>query len=153
MTAASHWQETPNPRILKTWRQWRHLTLPTAYTKKQNMSSMSQKTVPTTRQTMTRPFCSNLIKALLNQHLLCQVTHPPLKASVSSITDYSHRGSGNYTQSYRTLCFCQTKTSPGASLQGRTILPTLNIWTQTFTLPEMFIPHYKKGNSGFFDIT
>lgn len=35
--------------------------------------------------------------------------HPPRKASVSSITDYSHRGSGNYTQSYRTLCFCQNK--------------------------------------------
>lgn len=79
--------------------------------KKQNMSSMSQKTVPTTRQAMTRSFCSNSIKALLNQHLLCQVTHPPLKASVSSITDYSHRAlaTWNYKLSYRRLCFCHIK--------------------------------------------
>lgn len=101
------------------------------YKKPEHELNVIKKTVPTTRQTMTRPFCSNLIKALLNQHLLCQVTHPPLKASVSSITDYSHRGSGNLelqTELQEALLLSDKKTSPGASLQGRTILPTLEYW-------------------------
>lgn len=106
-----------------------------SFYKKQNMSSMSQKTVPTTRQTMTRPFCCHLMKALLNQQLLCQVTHPALKASVSSITAVptGALATWNYKHSYRRLCFCEPKNT---SLQGRTILPTLeycnsNLYTST----------------------
>lgn len=108
------------------------------------MSSMSQKTVPTTRETMTRPFCSNLIKALLNQHLLCQVTHPPLKASVSSIIDYSHRGSGNLelqTELQEAVLLSDKKTSPGASLQGGTILPTLEyLNSNLYTCRNVYTP-------------
>lgn len=105
-------------------------------------------------KTMTRPFCSHLIKAVLNQHLLCQVTHPPLKASVSSITDCSHRGSGNLelqTQLQeavllwdKNISWCLAAGKDNASNIGIFKLKSLHF-------QKCLYSHYKKGDFDFFD--
>lgn len=148
ITELVNWLRNPKSRNSEAIEAIKATHFAYSFNKNQNMSSVSQKTVPTTRQTMTRPFCSHLIKALLNQQLLCQVTHPALKASVSSITDCSHRGSGNLelqTQLQEAVLLWDKKHLLVPHCREGQCFQHWSISTQTFTLAEAFVLPLQKG--------